>query len=144
MNDITMQLSFCSRVLLPFPGLQIALIQDWLNAVIAHFLISQKANGVGRGLEASDNHNVSNVKIDTYTLLIQTSIGPLEHDLTLGWYDRTVWSGCKWFTISDAHCWKLPRNVMNTNSRTSTLVNIPLKQMSYIKWKSHRKRKITL
>ena len=38
--------------------------------VIAHFLICQEANGVGRGgaLEASDNHNVSNVKIDTYII----------------------------------------------------------------------------
>ena len=29
MNDITMQLSLCFNVLLPFPGLQIALIQYW-------------------------------------------------------------------------------------------------------------------
>ena len=46
--------------------------------MIAHFLICQEANGVGRGggggggggggLEASDSHNVSNVKIDTYII----------------------------------------------------------------------------
>ena len=45
-----MQLSFCSRVLLPLPGLQIsALIQVFRrtdSAVIAHFLICQEANGV--------------------------------------------------------------------------------------------------
>ena len=71
MNDITMQLSFCSRVLLPFPGLQIALIQYSLCGDCS-FLICQEANGVGREgggvLEASDNHNVSNVKIDTYII----------------------------------------------------------------------------
>ena len=74
MNDITMQLSFCSGVLLSFPGLQHWFSTDYV--VIAHFLICQEANGVGRGgggggggtLEASENHNVSNVKIDTYVI----------------------------------------------------------------------------
>ena len=39
----------------------------------------------GGGLEALDNHNVSNVKIDTYIITITSRLehDPLEHDLTL-------------------------------------------------------------
>ena len=37
--------------------------------------------GGGGGL---DNHNVSNVKIDTCMITSRLSIDPLEHDLTLG------------------------------------------------------------
>ena len=113
-------------------------INYWFSAdyvVIAHFLICQEANNVcGKGgeLEASDDHNVSNVKIDTYIItsrLRSTHLNMIWHlDDMAFLFDQAV--------NDSQSCWKRPRNVMNTNSRTSTLVNITLNYMPYIKWKS--------
>ena len=49
-------------------------------------MVWEGRGGVGGGLEASDNHNVSNVKSDTY---IKTPIDPLEYDLTI-LFDQAV------------------------------------------------------
>ena len=68
----------------------------------------------------SNNHNVSNVKIDTYIMA-----------------SRLIMTVLLVQAVSDSQALTYIienfLNVMNTNSRTSTLVNIPLKQIPYIK-----------